>query len=270
MGYREVGQMEIREVIRRWQAGESRRAMARATGLSRTTVDRYLGQAKAAGVVQGSGPPGEAVLRSLAQESQSGPVVGQRGGQMERLRPQAEQVQRWLQQDRLQLTRVQELLAQQGVAVAYTTLRRFVAQAGLKSVVRSTVRMADTAPGEVAEMDFGRLGPLTEHTTGERLQLWALVVVLSYSRHSFVWPLEQQTLAAVIEGLEASWRFFAGIPQRLVLDNFPAAVAGPDALAPRLTRGMLEYSQARGLLIDPARVRHPRDKECASHCTSSS
>ncbi len=61
-------------------------------------------------------------------------------------------MQRWLQQERLQLTRVQELLAQQGVAVAYTTLRRFVAQVGLKSVARSTVRMADTAPGEVAAL----------------------------------------------------------------------------------------------------------------------
>jgi hypothetical protein len=51
-----------------------------------------------------------------------------------------------------------------------------------------------------------------------------------------------------------------GIPSRLVIDNFPAAVAGPDPLQPRLTRGFLEYSQVRGFLIDPARVRHPRDK----------
>ena len=51
-----------------------------------------------------------------------------------------------------------------------------------------------------------------------------------------------------------------GVPKRLILDNFPAAVAGPDALEPRLTRGFLEYSQARGFLADPARVRHPKDK----------
>jgi transposase len=37
-------------------------------------------------------------------------------------------------------------------------------------------------------------------------------------------------------------------------------VAGPDALNPHLTRGFLEYSQQRGFITDPARVRHPRDK----------
>ena len=55
--------------------------------------------------------------------------------------------------------------------------------------------------------------------------------------------------------------------QRLIVDNFPAAIAGPDALEPRLTRGFLEYSQARDFVVVPARVRHPRDKACASNCS---
>ncbi|MBI3975823.1 MAG: hypothetical protein HY334_05470 [Armatimonadetes bacterium] len=78
----------------------------------------------------------------------------------------------------------------------------------------------------------------------------------------------RQTLAETIVGLEAAWRFFKGIPKRVILDNFAAAVAGPDPLEPRLTRGFLEYSQARGFFCDPARVRKPRDKGVASDCTS--
>ena len=35
---------------------------------------------------------------------------------------------------------------------------------------------------------------------------------------------------------------------------------GPDPLHPRLTRGFLEYAQHRGFFVDPARVRHPKDK----------
>src|ERR671925_2183 len=58
----------------------------------------------------------------------------------------------------------------------------------------------------------------------------------------------------------ADYPHIIGVPQRLILDNFPAAVAGTDRLAPRPTVGFLEYSQARGFLVDPARVRHPRDK----------
>jgi len=120
--------------------------------------------------------------------------------------------------------------------------------------------MAPTAPGEVAEMDFGKLGTLINPVTGKRQVVWGLLVVLVYSRYSFFWPLVQQTVEATIEGLEKAWAFFGGLPVRLIMDNFPAAIAGPDALNPRPTRAFREYSQARGLILDPARVRAPKDK----------
>ena len=47
-----------------------------------------------------------------------------------------------------------------------------------------------------------------------------------------------------------------------------AAVAGTDPLNPRPTRAFAEYSQARGFLLDPARVRRPKDKACAPNCSS--
>ena len=90
--------------------------------------------------------------------------------------------------------------------------------------------------------------------------MWALIVVLAHCRHSFVWPTFSQKLEDVIAGLEAAWAFFGGIPKYLVMDNFPAAVAGADALHPRFTRSFLEYSQHRGFITDPARVRQPKDK----------
>ena len=61
----------------------------------------------------------------------------------------------------------------------------------------------------------------------------------------------QQKLEDVITGLESAWAFFGGVPRYLVIDNFPAAVAGPDPLHPHLTRGFLEYSQHRGFVADP-------------------
>jgi len=41
-----------------------------------------------------------------------------------------------------------------------------------------------------------------------------------------------------------------------------------DATQPRLNQAFVEYAQARGFLVDPARVRRPTDKQLASHCTS--
>ena len=152
------------------------------------------------------------------------------------------------------------MLVGQGCDVPYTSLRRFVVKNKLGVSPKTMIRIPDTAPGDYAEMDFGRLGTITDSTTGRKTTVWALVVVLSYSRHMFVWPLSHQRLEEVVEGLKATWRFLAGVPRHLILDNFPAAVTVPDPLTPRLTHGFLQYAQFRGFLPDPARVRRPKDK----------
>jgi len=264
MGYRELSRMEIIEVVRRWQAGEAQRAIARASGLARETVRKYLAAAERLGL-SATGPP--ATEAQLVQLVQAGRVVSAprtwATPQADRLEPYREQIAAWLQDEGLLITRVQELLGQRGLTVSYSTLERFAWRLGLRprhGRRGTTVRMAPTAPGEVAEMDFERLGWLLNPETGRRQLVWGLSVTLTYSRHSFLWPLLHQTVEATIDGLERAWAFFQGCPQRLVLDNFPAAVAGTDPLNPRPTRAFLEYSQARGLLLDPARVRRPRDK----------
>ena len=259
MAYKEVFRVEIAEVIRRWQAGESLRHIAAGTGLSKDTVAKYISAAEALGVPRDGPAPSEKQLSQLATISRSGPR--QAGAPTEELlAPWSDQIYQWLTGDRLQLTRIKELLADRGCRVSYPSLQRFVARRHWRGRSSRTVRMAESAPGEVAELDFGRLGFIQDQETGQRRAVWALLVVLAYSRHCFFWPTYSQKLEEVIAGLEAAWAFFGGIPKYLVIDNFPAAVAGADSLHPRLTRGFLEYSQHRGFITDPARVRHPKDK----------
>ena len=259
MAYKEVLRVDISEVIRRWQAGISRRQIASGTGLSRETVGKYIAAAEGMGVSRDGAAPTEEQLSHLAGISRPGPQQVSVPTE-ERLAPWADQIYQWLTADHLQLTRVQELLAQRGSPVSYPSLHRFVARRNWRGHTPNTVRMEGTEPGEVAEVDFGRLGMVHDPDTGRRRIAWALIVVLAYSRHSFVWPTFSQRLEDVIAGLEAAWAFFGGVPRYLVMDNFPAAVAGADALHPRLTRGFIEYSQHRGFICDTARVRHPKDK----------
>lgn len=259
MGFQEVSRVEMNELIRRWQAGGSIRGLSRVSGLSRPTIRKYLRAATELGVRQDGPPATEEQITALMRLHGAGPhqpLVPT----AEVLAPWAETIQRWIQQERLRLTRVQELLAQRECRVSYMSLHRFVERRGWLRTRHTTVRMAETGPGEVAEMDFGRLGLVWDPESLRRRVVWALVIVLVYSRFSFVWPLFRHLLADIIEGLEAAWAFFQGIPRYLVLDNFPAAVAGPDPFHPRLTRGFLEYAQQRGFFVDPTRVRHPKDK----------
>ena len=259
MAYREVTRVEIGEVIRRWQAGEGLRRIATSTGLSRVTVRKYVAASQEVGLSRDGPEATEEQLSRLAAISQSGPRRPSAPTDA-LLAPWADQVYRWFTGDRLQMTRIQELLAARGCRVSYPSLQRFMARRGWQRRDSKTVRMEPSAPGEVAELDFGRLGYIEDAEGVRRRVVWALIVVLAHSRHGFVWPTYSQRLEDVIAGLEAAWAFFGGVPRYLVIDNFPAAVAGADALHPRLTRGFLEYSQHRGFIADPARVRHPKDK----------
>ena len=251
--------MEIAEVIRRWQAGSGPQQISLGTGLSRNTVRKYLAAARAMGIAKDGPPPGDEQRSLLAAMGQSGPRQVHTPGQ-DALEPWADQIYQWLSGDRLQMTRIHELLIAQGCSVSCPSLRRFVVKRHWRKAGRTTVRMEDTPPGQVAESGFGRLGMITDPETGRRRAVWAMVIVLCHSRHCFLWPMHQQKLEDVIAGLEAAWAFFGGMPQYLVIDNFPAAVAGPDPLDPVLTRGFLEYAQHRGFIVDPARAGHPQDK----------
>jgi len=260
MAYKEVSRVEVTEVIRQWQAHRGIREIARSTGLARNTIRKYLLTAKDCGLARDGPTPTEAQLIALIQLNKAGPrqiVVPSN----EVLEPWADQIQQWLKEDKLKLTRIQELLAGRQCLVPYMSLRRFVIRKGwFGKNSRTTVRMADTKPGEVAEADFGRLGLMRDPETGRQRQALGMVTVMGYSRHEFLWPLFGQRLNDIIEGLEATWAFFGGIPKYLVIDNFPAAVVGPDPLNPRLTRGFLEYAQHRGFIADPTRPGHAKDK----------
>ena len=72
MAYRELHCVEIRESIRRWQAGLSQRRIAGGTGLSRVTVRRYIEAAEAAGLRPGGPEPSEEQLARLATLSLTG------------------------------------------------------------------------------------------------------------------------------------------------------------------------------------------------------
>ncbi len=69
-----------------------------------------------------------------------------------------------------------------------------------------------------------------------------------------------QTIEATIEGFEAAWAFFAGVFRVVIPDNMSAIVDEADPVNPRFNDAFLEYAQSRGFVIDPARVRSPKDK----------
>lgn len=258
MSFRELTMTDVKEVLRRWTAGQSVREIARESGTDRKTVRRYIEAGKSVGLTLASALD-EGALQEIVQRVQSRPLPEPSSARktIESVRPR---IEAWLGAPRaLRLVRIHELLMREGYTFSYTSLRRY-AHAELGWRERPvTVRLDDRPLGEEAQIDFGLMGWLTD-ASGKRRKLWALVVTLSASRYQFVWPTLTQTARDVIEGLEAAWRFFGGVPRRIVPDNASSMVVHANAQAPVLHRSFLEYAQARGFFVDPARVRKPQDK----------
>ena len=174
-------------------------------------------------------------------------------------------IQQWLEgpegERGLKLTKVHELLTRQGVDVSYSSVYRYAAEHLGWARPKLTVRQAEVSPGELAEVDFGRLGKLYDPETGRKRYVWALLVTLGFSRHQYVHVTFSQKLDVVIDGLEEAWEFFGGgVPERVVIDNMKTAVVKADRYEPAFQRTMGEYAEHRGFVIDPAVVRHPKGK----------
>jgi transposase len=265
MAYVEIGMWEVLDVLRRVHRGESQAAIERVTGRTRKTVRRYTVLARELGWNPKGPEPDEALARAVSERLRPVPATATPGVSVARLTPHRDQIRSWLQPDDsrrgLKLAKVQQLLARQGVSVPYSSLHRFAVQhCGFQERRARTVRIAEVAPGELAEVDFGRLGLVWDPESERRRVHHALLVTLVYSRHQYVHICPSQTLADLLEGLEEAWSFFGGVPMRVVLDNLKAAVTKADRYTPVFQRTFAEYARYRGFVIDAAVPRHPTGK----------
>jgi transposase len=260
VAFREVGVVEVREVLRAWLEGAGLRPAGERAGVDRKTARRYVEAAQAAGLVRDAG------LAALTDELIGEVVAAVRparpnghGASWEALAAREEQVRGWVEDD-LSIVKIEELLARSGCVVPYRTLHRFAVERCGFRVKTTTVRVADGQPGVECQIDFAQLGFLVDAESGRRRKVHALIFTAVVSRHMFVWLTYSQTLAAVIAGCEAAWSFFGGVFKVLVPDNLKAVVTDADAVNPRLSVGWLDYAQHAGFATDPARVRSPQDK----------
>ena len=266
MAYREVDMWEILEVLRRLHRGEPNAAIERATGRTRKTIRRYKQRARKLGwEAGGEREPDEELAAVVARSLRPVTEVEGLGSVEAQLMAHRVAITEWVSpadgSRGLRLSKVHDLLARQKVEVPYSSLHRFaVSYCGFGERQRVTVRVAEVEPGELAEVDYGRLGVVHDADTGRRRMAWALLVTLAHSRHQYVHVGFHQTIPDFIAALEDAWEYFGGVPARVVVDNLKAAVTKADRYAPVFQRSFDEYAAYRGFVIDAAVVRHATGK----------
>jgi hypothetical protein len=168
MAFREVSVTEIREVLRLWLRGMGLRPIAEFAGVDRKTVRRYVDAAVAAGLARdgGEGQLSDELLGAVVEAVRPARPRG-RGQAWERCRAERERIKAWLDAG-VPVVKIVDLLARRGVVVPERTLHRFCAEVLGHGRKNATVPVVDGAPGEEVQVDFGRLGYLTDAATGRR------------------------------------------------------------------------------------------------------
>ena len=258
--YREVTSVETKEVLRQWVGGAGCKRTAARLGLDVKTVRRYVHAAQTLGLVRAGGEAQltDELLTALLTSLRTQPGRP-RGEAWESCQAHRERIAQLLKQG-LRLSKLRKLLLRQGVRVPYATLHRFaVAELGFGRTA-ATVPIADCAPGEELQVDTGWMGYLEPDALGKRRRFRAWIFTAVYSRHRFVWPCLHETTESAIQACEQAWLFFGGVFHVLLPDNTKTIVVRADPLDARINPVFLEYAQARGFVVDPARARHARDK----------
>src|SRR5262245_52608925 len=182
--------------------GLGSRAIARAVGVARNTVRRYLRQSvETEGQVRPTARRLTDDRRLEARTLYEGPAGGN-------------------------AVVVQRLLAARGLTVSVRTIERAVADLRrARRVARLATVRVETAPGDQVQIDFGQK---RVQIAGTWVRVFLLVAVLSYSRRLFVKAFLNERQDDWREGIAAAFTHFGGVPRTLLGDNARALVVGRD------------------------------------------
>jgi transposase len=255
----------LQDLVRLHRQGISFREISRLLGMGRNIVTRYAKALASAGLLAGDasslpelGDLREAVDKQLPESSPP---------------QQASSIQRWLpvidskyevgvtptaifDYLRLEHTDFQGSLS--------AVKRRCAALLRTRTITQEDVTMpVETAPGDVAQVDFGYVGKLYDDEAGKERKARVFVMTLGYSRHMVARIVFDQKIETWMQLHLDCFHELKGVPKTLVPDNLKAAViraafgADDDAV---LNRSYRELARHYGFVVDPTPPRSPEKK----------
>jgi transposase len=144
-----------------------------------------------------------------------------------------------------------------GYAGSYHSIRRLVQKLSTRHEL--PVRRMECAPGEEAQVDFGKGAPIIG-TDGRRKTSWVFRIILSHSRKGYSEAVLRQGTDEFLRCLENAFAHFGGLPRTLVIDNLRAAVSKADWFDPELCPKVRSFAEHYGIAILPTKPYTPRHK----------
>jgi len=216
----------VRTIYEMHGQGQSIRAIAAATGVSRNTVRKYLRS------------PGVPTAKKR----------GKRGSKLDAFKP-------YVQQRLAEGVENCEVLLRELKARGYegssSTLKAYVHPLRRAASPKVTMRF-ETEPGEQAQVDWGEFRYQTPE--GGRRKLWCFVMVLSWSRAMYVEFVPKADTTTFIRCHLNAFAYLGGVPQRCLYDNSKLVVLDRDENGtPQFNERFLDFALRLGFSIQLCR-----------------
>jgi len=225
------------EVVRRWRAGASMRAIARALDLSRNTVRRALAGVQAARA--GETPPPAGGRPSLLDPYEA--VIGELLGRY----------------PDLTAARVFQELRARGFTGGYTIVRRRVGQLRPRPAPAPVIRF-ETAPGAQAQADYATYD--IDFTEEGRRRVHLFSYLLGYSRRQYLRFVEAQDFETTLRQHVRAFEHLGGVAATCLYDNLKVVVTGYDGDVPIYNTRFLAFATHYGFRPVACRPRRPQTK----------
>jgi transposase len=227
------------EVVQRHQAGASRRAIARALGISRGAVGRVLAQVQA------------------QRDGQATPLPQprQRGSMLDAYEPLLQEL--LSKYPNLTAERALQELQARGFRGRYTIVRQRLKQLRPRPAAAPVPRF-ETEPGAQAQMDYGVYD--LDFTREGRRRVYLFSYLLGYSRRQYLHFVEAMDLVTTLREHVHAFRHLGGAARVCLYDNFKAVVLRHDADGPLYNPKFLAFATHYGFKPQACQVRRPQTK----------
>jgi len=243
-----------RQALVRMRQGESDRQI-HATGLmGRRTLGALRKQADERGWLDParSLPPNHELAAVLQRPKQTHTHA------QSSLEPYRDRVEQWWSEGIDGTTIHAALKRRHGYTGSYSSVRRF-----LQSLAEKTPRVTtvlEFAPGDAAQVDFGKGPQIIDVHTGEVFKTWVFVMVLAWSRHQYAELVRDQSIETWLGCHRRSFEHFNGVPSKVIIDNPKCAITKACYHDPQAQRSYADYAEGYGFLISPCPVADPQKK----------
>jgi len=255
----------LQELVRLHRRGSGAREVARPLGMSPNTEREYREALQVAGLLEGDPQslPDLEVLRECVVAAKPPCALPQQTSSIESY---AERVRAMVDlgagpraiYDRLRLE-------DQDFRGSLSAIKRMVLRLEkARGVQPEDVAIpVETAPGHVAQVDFGYVGKLYDPEQGVLRKAYVFVMVLGFSRRMVVRIVFDQKVETWLRLHIEAFEELGGVPAVVVPDNLKAAVVqaafGPSEVT-ALHRSYRELARYYGFKVDPTPVRSPEKK----------